>query len=200
MTSSLRMQFVWVAVISLVLAIIAVGVARQVGTTYQADFSYLISVKTADNAPATYHYDGYYAIQAAGLFSQTFATWLASPETQAALYQTAALTPTTSDRIFGSAITATSAAPQLVQVTIHYPTDVGVRRLAAALGTQATNYADMYNTAQAPALQFGVTATTPVVGPIRVNTRLIGVGTFIAALLLGVNIVLLWMAAHEDRH
>ncbi len=59
---------------------------------FDASLSFSIN-RTSRQETAEYQYDGYYAIQAADLFSQTVMSWLMTPSVLLEIYQTAGINP-----------------------------------------------------------------------------------------------------------
>ncbi len=84
--------------ISILVAILGYGIAKQFPATYEVNFSYMVSMEQRDES-SNFRYDGYYALSATDLFSATLAGVIVSPETIVAAYGGANIPLPTEDTI-----------------------------------------------------------------------------------------------------
>jgi capsular polysaccharide biosynthesis protein len=184
-------------VISVGAAIIAYVIVRSLGPSYETHFSYLISLSDRDQTN-TYRFDGYYALQATDLFSSTLAEWVQSPEVVVATYRQAGRQlPSDNPQSLRGIITATKAAPQLVQVTVTTKDKDETQKLTQALLTVMERNVAQYHEQGTPAVRFRVVNTEPWLGVSQLSQPVIVSATFVLALFFSTNIFLLWRSLKE---
>lgn len=186
-----KQQLPKVLLFSVVVALIAWGVAARIAPTHEVHFSYLVSLSQRDNVNE-YRFDGFYALQATDLFAATLAKWAATPEVVVKAYQEAGLEiPSEDPRSLTRAIRAEKVAPQLIAVTVRDQSREVAQALAAGLQDVIEENVAAYHAQGVPAVQFRVVTTQPWTGVTRISVPIVVVATFVAAFLLAVNAVLL---------
>lgn len=188
---AMQRQLPKVVLFSVVVALVAWGIAARIRPTHEVHFSYLVSLSQRDNVNE-YRFDGFYALQATDLFAATLAKWAAAPEVVVEAYQEAGLElPSEDPRSLTRAIRAEKVAPQLVTVTVRDQSRDMAEKLAQGLqSVMEKNVAD-YHAQGVPTVQFRVVGTQPWTGVTRISVLIVVVATFVAAFLLAVNAVLL---------
>lgn len=188
--AALRKSWLVIVLIALIAAFLAGAAATHTGTAYSLHYSYSVSLAERETPPE-YTFDGFYALQATDLFSATLARWITAPEIVAAAYEQAGLPQVADARVLSRQVRAEKTAPQLVQVTITGKNPNEIRKLAQGMRAVITDNVEQYHDEGIPALRFAVVVTDEWVGERPVATTLVSIATFIAALLLAVNAVLL---------
>jgi capsular polysaccharide biosynthesis protein len=181
----------WILLISIGTAAVAYTITRQAGIAHEAHLSY--TVVLAERSPsADYQFDGYYALQASELFTETLAEWAKTPEVVVRAYERANVPlPTRDGRQLSRLVTAEAVAPQLVRLTVRHGGHDEVVRLAQALRQELDQQVRLYHEQGVPAVTFTAVATEPWVGTSQPNIPLIVTATFVIVLVLSLNIVLL---------
>lgn len=86
-------KYFWlIVVITLLVGASTFVWAKQTPTTYRTSISFAVN-RINKQDTAEYQYDGYYAIQASDLFSQTVVSWFFTPSFILEVYDTAGITP-----------------------------------------------------------------------------------------------------------
>lgn len=161
------------------------------GSEYRAYYSYVVALTEREAAP-DFRFDGYYALQATDLFSETLAAWLRTPELVVAAHQQAGLPlPTTNPRQVARLVEATKAAPQLVTVMIRGSDSTTVEQLSHGMMKATAERVAMYHDQGVPALQFEVVPTEPWVGSQKLSAPVIVSAVWVFVLLFGINAVLI---------
>lgn len=177
--------------ISVVVTTVAFLFARQIGPTHQVHFSYLVSLSQRDESE-DFRFDGFYALQATDLFSTTLAEWTKTPEVIIAAHREAGLAVKDEDpRGLARLVTASKAAPQLVQVTVKHKDKQAAEKLTDGLVVVMKQNVERYHEQAIPAVQFRVTTTEPWTGASQLSLPLIVVGTFVFTFFISLNILLL---------
>lgn len=181
----------WILLFSLAVATVAYSLTSRSGVTYQVHFSYIVSL-TERESSTNYRFDGFYALQATDLFTTTLANWLTTPETIVMTYQTAGLAlPTNNARQLSRLVQAEKAAPQLIRVVVAAPQRDQAQKIAASLQEVMKQQIDHYQDQGIPALRFQALATQPWISQQTVALFPIVVGSFVLALVLSSNFVVL---------
>lgn len=141
--------------------------------------------KTAD-----YQFDGYYALQAADLFSQTLVSWMQTPSILVEIYEQAQL-PTSVDSIHGltSRFKTKKVATQNVVVTYSSPTQAEADKLATAITTVTKNLTESVNRDSENKSLFDLGVAKPVTVRATYDPVLTGAGSFVVGLVLALFIV-----------
>lgn len=197
--SRFRQYIGLIVVISIIGALLAYGLARQVGKQYQVHFSYIVSLSQREPS-GEFRFDGYYALQATDLFSQTIAEWISTPEIVVASYKEAKLPlEETDSHTISRIIEAKKTAPQLVEITVKEASAEKAQKLTKGLQTVMNKNIEMYDAEGIPAVRFRIVSTEPWVGSSQLSAPLIASATFIFLLFLGTNIVLLLLSFESRR-
>lgn len=188
----LRRRLPVLILISLAMAVCAYAVVNRQGITHEVHFSYLVSLQ--ERSPSSqYQFDGYYALQAIELFTETLSKWVITPEVLVEAYQRAQVPlPGLSQRQLQAGVSAEQAAPQLVHVVIRNQNVEYAKKVAAALDTTIQEKVTLYQEQGTPAVQFKIVATKPWAGKSSLNNVLILVATALGTFFIGLNLVLLW--------
>lgn len=181
----------WTSLIFLALVgslVAAVFAARQ-PVRYQTSISF--AVNRIDKAPSTtYQYDGYYAIQAADLFSQTVVSWFSTPSVLVEVYERAGVsTAPTSLRNLTSRFKTKKYAAQNIVVTFGEETEERARLIAEAVtATMQTRAAKLNQTAEAQAL-FEIVGSKPVIVATKPSIVTFAVAGFLVGFLVGLTLL-----------
>lgn len=137
-------------------------VARQ-PVRYQASISFAVN-RISRVASGEYQYDGYYAIQAADLLSQTVVSWFSTPSVLREVYERAGLTtPIESLSALPRRFKTRKYAAQNIVVTFRESTDERANKIAQAVTETMQNRASALNqTADEQAL-FEIVGSKPVI-------------------------------------
>lgn len=131
-------------------------------------------------------------VEAADLFAQTVAGWLASPDVIADAYRRAGLPlPEGGVRKLSRLVAAQQRGGQVVDVRFRARTVEEGQTLAAALRETLTERAAAL-TGQNPSLAFRLETSEPLVVPVRPQPATRGVVAAIVTFVFGVNLVFLW--------
>lgn len=190
------MAFFWrkmpvLLLVSLLAALIAYGICQRLGPTYEAHFSYLVSLSQRESA-SDFRFDGYYAISATDLFAGTLASWTQAPEVIVQAFAQAQLPlPGEDARALSKIVQAQKAAPQLVQVIVRSRQKVDAQKIAEALQRVMSKNVEQYHEQGIPAVQFRVVASVPWIGVSRPATTIVVVAAFMIVFLISLNSLLL---------
>jgi len=180
-----------ILIFSLVVAMLAWFGVSSIGPTYQAHFSYLISLSERE-AAGEYRFDGLYALQATDLFASTLAAWATTPEVIVSAYKkTGVELPSVDPGKLAGSIKATQTAPQLVEIVIKDSDRQVVEQLTQGLKQVMIKNVEDYHEQGIPAVAFRVVATEPWVGAKQLPRPVITVAVFLVTLVLSINLVLL---------
>ena len=191
-TRYIRQSLLVLLVISLGMGVATYFFLNRQGSSYEVHFSYLVSLE--DRASSSqYQFDGYYALQAVELFTKTLASWITTPELIVEAYQQAhVILPGSDSRHLQAGITATQAAPQLVEVTVKNQDRQSAEGLAKALQKTIEERVKVYQQQGTPAVRFIVVPTTPWTGKSQLNILVIVTTVILFTFFIGINIILLW--------
>lgn len=131
-------------------------------------------------------------VEAATLFAETVAGWLASPDVIADAYRRANLPrPQGSVRALARLVTAQQRGGQVVDVRFRARTPEEGRALAEALRETLAERAAAL-TDRTPLLPFRLEAGEPLIVPVRPQPMLRGLVATIVVFVIGINLVFLW--------
>ncbi len=131
-------------------------------------------------------------VQAADLFTQTVAGWLASPDVIADAYRRARLPlPAGNVRKLSRLVTAQQRGGQVVDVRFRTRTPEEGRVLAGALRDVLVERANAL-TGRNPALTFRLAGGEPLIVPVRPQPALRGLVAAVVVFVAGINLVFLW--------
>lgn len=167
--------------------LVSVGAALRQPARTQASLSFAVNRVSTVNSQE-YQYDGYYAIQAADLFSQTVVSWFVTPAVLREVYAAAGL-ESAPDSLNG--ITAhfrvKKHAAQNIAVTVIEADRARAERLAKAVTqTMQTRAAALNQTADRKAL-FEIVGTEPALATVRPSPFLWALVGLVVGFLLGVS-------------
>lgn len=197
---TIRRSLVGITILSMALSLMALAIAHRVGPTFEVHYSYLVSLSEREEAPE-YRFDGFYALQATDLFSQTLAQWMTTPEVIVAAYTSAGLEiPTRNPRALAAAVSASKSSSQLVTVTIRHDDEEVARRLADGLKVVMNDTISRYHDQGIPALTFRVVTTDAWLGVVEPTWFVIWFATFFLSFFFFINMVLLRESFNEDSY
>lgn len=180
---------------ALALSLIVLVVAASYAWAYLQPVRFTTSVSFAVNRvnredTKVYEYDGYYALQASDLFSDTVVSWLQTPSVLVEIYKQAGKQDAAQDiQSLTSQFKTKKFAAQNIVVTYSSPTESEAEKLASAMTDVIKAQTESSNrTSQGKAL-FEVDATTPVIAKASPNPLLIGVISFAVGLILALFLV-----------
>lgn len=177
------------------IGIVVVVVAGAYIWTYLQPVNYSTSMSfgvTRANKQKTtaYEYDGYYALQAADLFSQTLVSWLQTPSVLVDIYQTAGLdTGSESVRNITSRFKTKKYSAQNVVVTFGSPTREEASRLAESMTNVTRRMTESENRTSEDQALFSLEVTKPVITQTEPNPWLVGGVALVVGLTLALFIV-----------
>lgn len=187
-----KKRFLLMVLVAVVVAGVALVIAKQVEPTQEVHFSYVVSLSARDEA-AGFKFEGYYGLQAIDLFTTTLAKWITTPEVLVAAYQDAELQLASDDpRQLTRVVRAEKVAPQLVTVTVRGANREATERLADGLQHIMEKNVSAYHDQGVPAVQFSVVPTEPWTGVVRLSVPIVVAATFIFTFLVALNGVLLF--------
>ena len=187
----IRKKLPWILLVSLLVTLLALVIAKQVKPSHEVHFSYVVSLSQRD-AVTDFRFDGYYALQATDLFAATLAKWLTAPEVLVAAYQESGVAlPSDDPRQLSRGVRAEKAAPQLVMVTVRDTNRETAERLAQGLQRVMERNVERYHDHGVPAVEFEVVATEPWTGVTRLSLPVVVIATFVFSFLILLNAVLL---------
>lgn len=133
-----------------------------------------------------YQYDGYYAIQASDLFSQTILSWFLTPSVLLEFYDTAGVDPQiTSLGGLTARFHARKFSAQNIVVQFSDPDRDSANKLATAIGTVVKKRGESLNQSDGGQGIFEVAPAKPVLVETRPNTVLNTVVALVASSMIG---------------
>lgn len=156
---------------------------------YSTSMSLGVNRVNADQTP-DYQFDGYYALQAADLFSQTLVSWMQTPSILVEIYDQAGL-PTGVDSIRGltSRFNTKKVAAQNVVVTYSSPSQAEAEKLAMAITSVTTRLTATVNRSADNQAFFELVAAKPVVVKAKMDPVITGVASGMVGLVLALFLV-----------
>jgi capsular polysaccharide biosynthesis protein len=177
--------------LSAALALLVYVVSIRIGPSYQVHYSYIVSLSEREPT-SDFRYDGYYALSATDLFAATLTSWIKTVETVVRAYEIAGIEMEGSDvRELVKVVSAEKTGPQIVEVKIKHKRKEVAEKLAVGLQAAMSENVESYHREGIPAVRFRVVTTEMWTGERTVATGVVSMGTFVFALLLGMNGVLL---------
>jgi hypothetical protein len=176
--------------ISIILGILAYGIAVRIPASYDVHMSYVISLENREGTSG-FRYDGYYALSTMDLFTTTLTAWATAPETIVRAYKQSGIELPTEDAVkLGKNIRAGKAAPQLVKVTVSDSSKDHAEQLARGVAAVIPELVDEYNKSSKNTATFSVVASEPWTGVSRVAPLPIALTVFVFVLIVCVIWVL----------
>lgn len=199
MTEATGLSRIWLTVqrrlpalllISVLAGMVSWFAADRWGEQYEVQFSYLISLSDREDRGA-YRFDGFYALSAINLFSETLAELVRRPEVVAEAARRAQLSDVPRDaRGLRRLVVAERAAPQLVAVTVRAGDPVLSEQLARSLQKTVADNIVRYHESGEPALRFRVVASDPWVGVRKIESLVVAAATSLFVLFAAVNLLI----------
>lgn len=198
---ALRRSFLVIILLSVGASLMAGVLASRAAKDWRVYYSYVVSMAEREQK-SDFRFDGYYALQATDLFTETLAAWVTTPEVIVAAHAAARLPlPSQDSRVIGQLVEAKQSAPQLVQVTVKGSDQAHAKKLAEGLITVMKERVAAYHEQATSELTFSVVASEPWVGSREISRWVVAAATFIFVCLAGINVVLMREALrHADRH
>lgn len=187
MTPAARRSLLSLVAATLLGALAAGLFAARHPVRVQASLSFAVN-RISTVASQEYQYDGYYAIQAADLFSQTVVSWFSTPPVLRAVYEAAALTAdVTSLADLTRHFKVKKVAAQNIVVTITESNRTRAEQLASAVTTTMQSRASALNQTADRKAMFELAGTAPLVVDVRPNTRLWALAGALVGFLVGLS-------------
>lgn len=187
---------------------VLVGVVTYIATTsrppkYAASLAITVD-RAAAQSTVEYQYDGYYAIQAADLFSQTLLSWFLTPSTLLSFYEEAGLDPqvTSLTEIVGR-FRARKFSAQNIVVQFSDADKQTAERLAKAINTVVERQGEELNETTSGDALFDIRPQPPVIVETRPSAATYAVLAFVATVFLAFVVFSAFRssgAEHANRH
>lgn len=184
-------------------AVVAV-VVYAISATRKPKFAASLSI-TVDRASAQttveYQYDGYYAIQAADLFSQTLLSWFLTPSTLLSFYDEAGLdSHITSLNEIVSRFRARKFSAQNLVVQFADADRNTAERLGNAINTVVERNGEQLNVTASGDPLFDIRTQTPVIVETRTNAPLNALLAFVVSIFLGLVVMTALRSLRAEQH
>lgn len=179
----------------LAIGIVALVIAGAYLWAYLQPVRYATSMSLSVNSinqqqTADYQFDGYYALQAADLFSQTVVSWLQTPSVLVEISERAGTTiPVTSMRSLTSRFKTKKYSSQNIVVTFAASSEDEGKRLAAAVTEVITARAQKVNRTTNNQALFELDASPPVIVRAEPDAVLIGGVSLFVGIVLALFLV-----------
>ncbi len=177
------------------IALLVVVVGGAFAWSYLRPHYYTTSISFAVNGATEvqtnqYQYGGYYALQAADLFSQTVVSWLQTPSVLVSIYDRAGL-PSHVDTLqnLSSRFKTKKYSAQNIVVTYSTSTESEGQKIATALAAEISSRTASLNQVAQDKSQFEVVSANPVVVLAKPNPILIALAALVVALTLIVFLI-----------
>jgi len=184
-----RRHLAFMIMVVIVVTATAVVSAVLKPVEYRASIAFAVNRINAQTT-TDYQYDGYYAIQAADLLSQTVVSWFLTPSVLLSIYDRADVEPmiTSLDR-FTSRFKAKKYSSQNIVVSFVERERDWSEKLSAAVILVVEEQAAALNTTAENTPLFRITGSQPVIVEHRANPYLAGLVGFVAGWLLALALV-----------
>lgn len=170
---------------ALVCALLGLGLASVAPTRVKVSMAFTVS-EQARQETADYAYDGYYALRAAELISDTMISWFSTPSVVKEIHAAAEIELSEAEAlaVSGRLFRAKKYSSQNVVVAFTASDEDAARKLAAAASdVLAARSAELVLSSKGDSL-FRVTASSPVVASVSTSPRAAAVaGAFLGAFL-----------------
>jgi capsular polysaccharide biosynthesis protein len=177
--------------IAVILLITVIGAGAGLVFSLLQDVMYDTSISFAVNRTSRqetpdYQYDGYYAIQAADLFSQTIVSWFSTPSVILEMYRKGGIEPViTSIDSFSNQFRTRKYSPQNIVLRYSEATNDRAATLAEAIIAVAKDKVKQLNRSSDQEALFELVASEPVIVEKRPNVALTTVLGAIGGLIVG---------------
>lgn len=188
-TSLLKRPAPFLVLVTLLAGAAAAIFAARQPVRYQTSISF--AANRINQGPTnTYEYDGYYAIQAADLFSQTVVSWFSTPSVLREVYERADVTvePRSLNDLARRFSTKKFAAQNIV-VTFTEGSEERANQIATAVIETMQARAAALNQSSDKKGLFELVGTKPLVVPAKPNVLLYALAGLIAGFLAALSVV-----------
>lgn len=157
---------------------------------YVTSLSIAVNRVSKQTVTPYYEYDGYYAIQASDLFSQTLLSWFLTPSVLQEIYSRAGIDPRIQSltELVGR-FRARKFAAQNIVVQFSDPDRTAAEKLAAAIADVVRERGTALDKTAEGSATFDVVPAAPLVVETRPNIVLHTVATFFASVLIALALV-----------
>ena len=150
--------------------------------------SYAVN-RLAQEATADYQYDGYYALQAVDLFSQTVVSWFLTPSVLQEMYQQANLDPEIASlNNLPSRFSVKRYSAQNIVIRFTESTPARAEKIAAAVRSVMESRAAKLNLTPEGKPLFEIVASLPVISPVKPNPWVFAAVALVLSMGLGMGI------------
>lgn len=165
------------------------GLSMAAAPRYVTSLSISVNRTTKQTTP-DYQYDGYYAIQATDLFTQTLLSWFITPSVLLDVYTRAHVAPNiTSLGELTGRFRARKVAPQNLVVQFTEKNHDIAAAIADAISAEVKERGSQLDTSSDGATSFTIVPATPVIVETTQNAPLNAVAALIASTLIGIAAV-----------
>ncbi len=179
----------FLVIVTLMAGLAALLFAVRQPVKYETSISF--AANRLNQAPTnTYEYDGYYAIQAADLFSQTVVSWFSTPSVLKEVYERAGVE--TQQRTLNDLTRRFSTkkyAAQNIVVTFSEASDARAKQIAQAIIETMQARAAALNQASDKKALFELVGTKPLIVPTKPNVPLTTLAGLLAGFLAALSFV-----------
>ncbi len=193
------------AVTLFVVFVVVVTLAALI-TSIRKTPQYLTSLSIAVNrvswqSTTDYQYDGYYALQASDLFSQTLLSWFLTPSVLLDFYQKAGIDPdiTTTNKLV-SRFRARKFAAQNIVIQFTESDRDSAKKLADGISTVIRERSASLDKNAGGDATFDVVPSQPVIVEVKPNIFLNTVAALLASMLIGFAALWTVKAVQRDAH
>lgn len=152
---------------------------------YDTSISFAVNRTNRQETP-DYQYDGYYAIQAADLFSQTIVSWFSTPSVLLEMYRNAGIEPEiTSIDAFSNQFRTKKFSSQNIVLRFSEATRERAEQISKSIIDTTKTRASALNRSSDQKALFEVVAAEPVIVEKRPNVALKTVLGFVSGVILG---------------
>jgi len=188
-SGQLRTTWKWIAAITVVVVAATVVFTMLKPVTYTTSVSFSINRINKEQS-AYYEYDGYYAIQAADLISQTVVSWFLTPSVLLEIYETAGVDPAIDSlNEFAARFKTRKHSSQNVVVTFTERDEANGEKLGAAVIEVVEEMGAGLNQSSDAQALYGVVGSTPVIVEDQADWPITVAVGVLAGLILGTGFV-----------
>ncbi len=141
----------------------------------------------------TYEYDGYYALQATDLFSQTLAGWLTAPDFVAKIFRAARIPQERlSVRRLAQVFTVRRLSGQLVELRLHARSESEAQEMLEAIRDAVRERTVRFNEEGQSTVKFRVATNEPLLVPVQRSIPLRALIAAVVTFIVAVNVLVIW--------
>lgn len=188
-TSLLKRPVAFLVIVTLLAGLAALIYSLRQPLKYETSISF--AANRINQGPTNaYEYDGYYAIQAADLFSQTVVSWFSTPSVLKEVYERAGVdTKQHALNDLTHRFSTKKFAAQNIVVTFSEASESRAQQIAqAVIETMQTRAAALNQASDKKAL-FELVGTKPLIVPTKPNVPLMTFGGLLAGFLAALSVV-----------